>query len=98
MPTTSVRLHQTCRPVDQCMYVCVEKCPLTMRHMAEAAGAAAELWRDVRPEAEAKRAKHGCVRAQADPVRIGGVVLVSPANNAQHMCSSWNAVTTSRRA
>ena len=40
--------------------------PLTMKHMAEAAGAAAELWRDVRPEAEAKHAKHGCIRAQAD--------------------------------
>ena len=37
-----------------------------MRHMAEAVGAAAELWRDVRPEAVAKRAKHGCVRAQVD--------------------------------
>ena len=28
------RLHQTCRPVNQFEHVCVEKCPLTMRHTA----------------------------------------------------------------
>ena len=38
------------------MYVCVEKCPLNMRRMEEAAAAAAELWRDYRAEAEAKHA------------------------------------------
>ena len=29
------RLHQTCRPVNQYTHVCVERCPLTMRHAAE---------------------------------------------------------------
>ena len=77
-PITSARLHQTCRPVDQCMYVCVEKCPLTR---ARAAGAAAgEQERSCRallrsrndsalagcaPEAEAELVRHGRVRAQA---------------------------------
>ena len=28
------RLHQTCRPVNQLRHVCVEKCPLTTRHVA----------------------------------------------------------------
>ena len=32
--STNNRLHQTCRPVDQYMHVCVEKCPLTTRHIA----------------------------------------------------------------
>ena len=38
------RLHQTCRPVNQLRHVCVEKCPLTTRHVAHkhAAGTAAE--------------------------------------------------------
>ena len=30
----SNRLHQTCRPVNQLRHVCVEKCPLTTRHVA----------------------------------------------------------------
>ena len=30
----SDRLHQTCRPVNQLRHVCVEKCPLTTRHVA----------------------------------------------------------------
>ena len=60
------RFHQTCRPVNQNKHVYVEKIPLTMRHMAEAAGAAAEHWRDVRPEAEAKHTKHARIRTLAD--------------------------------
>ena len=32
------RLHQTCGPVNQHRHVCVEKCPLTMRHTAERSG------------------------------------------------------------
>ena len=28
------RLHQTCGPVNQLRHVCVEKCPLTTRHVA----------------------------------------------------------------
>ena len=32
------RLHQTCRPVNQLESVCVEKCPLTMRHTAKGSG------------------------------------------------------------
>ena len=33
-PINDNRLHQTCRPVNQYTHVCVEKCPLTMRHKA----------------------------------------------------------------
>ena len=49
------------------MHVCVEKCPLTTRHMANAAVAAGEqecrallkeLWRDVHPEADADHGQH----------------------------------------
>ena len=58
------------------MYVCAEKCPLTMRHMANAAVTAAEE-HDCRPlleklrsestrEAEAEHAKRGRIRTQAD--------------------------------
>ena len=32
------RLHQTCRPVNQLEHVCVEKCPLTTRHIAGRSG------------------------------------------------------------
>ena len=32
--TTTTRLHQTCGPVNQLRHVCVEKCPLTTRHVA----------------------------------------------------------------
>ena len=28
------RVHQTSRPLNQCRHVCVEKCPLTTRHVA----------------------------------------------------------------
>ena len=34
----SNRLHQTCGPVNQQRHVCVEKCPLTMRHVAKRNG------------------------------------------------------------
>ena len=34
----SNRLHQTCGPVNQQRHVCVEKCPLTMRHVAKRSG------------------------------------------------------------
>ena len=32
------RLHQTCGPVNQQRHVCVEKCPLTVRHVAKRSG------------------------------------------------------------
>ena len=32
------RLHQTCGPVNQQRHVCVEKCQLTMRHVANRSG------------------------------------------------------------
>ena len=38
VPSTSEMLHQTRGPVNQCKYVCAEKCPLTMRHTAERSG------------------------------------------------------------
>ena len=34
----SNRLHQTCGPVNDQRHVCVEKCPLTMRHVAKRSG------------------------------------------------------------
>ena len=34
----SNRLHQTCGPFNQQRHVCVEKCPLTMRHVAKRSG------------------------------------------------------------
>ena len=36
--TNNSRLHQTCRPVNQFEHVCVERCPLTMRHAAKRSG------------------------------------------------------------
>ena len=36
VPTTSARPHPTSRPVNQYKHVCVEKCPLTTRHMTNA--------------------------------------------------------------
>ena len=69
----SNRLHQTCGPVNQERHVCVEKCPLTMRHVAKRSGdscgvrrVAAELRRDHDPEAGAKHSKHDRIRTQAD--------------------------------
>ena len=35
---SNTRLHQTRRPVNQCWRVCVERCPLTMRHVATRSG------------------------------------------------------------
>ena len=40
--STGARLHQACWPVDHNEHVCVEKCPLITRHMADATVAAAE--------------------------------------------------------
>ena len=34
----SNRLHQTCGPINQQRHACVEKCPLTMRHVAKRSG------------------------------------------------------------
>ena len=53
----SNRLHQTCGQVNQQRHVCVEKCPLTMRHVAKRSRrVATELRRDHDPEAGAKHA------------------------------------------
>ena len=36
--STATGLHQTCGPVNQQRHVCVERCPLTMRHVAKRSG------------------------------------------------------------
>ena len=38
VPFSNIRLHETRRPVHQCRRVCVERCPLTMRHEATRRG------------------------------------------------------------
>ena len=48
----SNRLHQTCGPVNQFEHVCVEKCPLTMRHTAKASAG-------VRPGGRSGKPNHG---------------------------------------
>ena len=67
----SNRLHQTCGPVNQQRHVCVEKCPLTMRHVAKRSGdSCGELQQSfgeiMTREAGAKHAKHDRIRTQAD--------------------------------
>ena len=93
------RLHQTCWPVNQNEHVCVEKCPLTTRHAASAAVAAASEEQECRalleklrwestPEAEAEHTRSTLVSTLRLITRAGqrrAQRLVSPANHAQHV-------------
>ena len=69
--SNSNRLHQTRRPVDQFEHVCVEKCPLTTRHIAKTQRrqlrrVATELRRELARRPKRGKPNHDRIRTQTD--------------------------------
>ena len=81
------RVHQTRRPVNQYVRVCVERCPMTTRHTAKHSGDSCQaraLGRDLQ-----RRHSFGGMRTQKPRQELEATTQRSHGQNTMHAASKW---------